>query len=418
MIHRQRLLGRREFIAGVAAFSLFPNLVRAQDGPAAFVAPGADGDGSSWDSAASIGNLSALIKAVGPGGTVFILAAEYDVPREIEINQGGSAGNPVTITGVNRSLAPKKATIVGTRKRWSGGTTNASSFGGNTAFSFGGRASNLLFTNLDFRHVGRIFDFSGVRANNITVQNVSFLNVRDGFYTSESSNLGNVVLQNFSGKGFSKKAVRFQGSSHDWQILDCELDSGYQHGDNFAVGIQIYDRAHGLVINGGHTINCLDKGDGADDYWNADGVSSELGNKNIVIANHVSSGHSDGGYDMKSDGVVFQNVVAQDNKRNYRLWGGSPENPVRMENCVSASPKSRGGIGDPYHLWTYGHDSRGRAASILISGGSFRGGAGKYPAIIGDGGNVLVRVVGLDTSRMGNDQLFWSDRDSSKLVEG
>lgn len=423
-----RLVGRRGFIAGAVGFSLLPAVARAQSAMSAFVAPGAGGEGSSLQNPASIERIDDLIQLVGPGGTVYVLAdaGEYNLRGAIRIEHGGGPGAPVSIIGVKADLTPQQAVFIGDRQKWErpeseAGAVNAEQFGGGNVFEFGRDASHLYISNLAFQHCGRLFDFTDITLSDLTFEDIGFYNIRDGIFTTENSEISEVVIRRFSGVGFSKKAIRFHGRCYNWLIEDCELDSAWQFGDRFAVGIQCYDTAHDLVVRGGYTINSLDMGTGEEgSYWNADGMAAELGNYNLHIENHYSAGHSDGGYDLKSEGVTFLNVVAEDNKRNYRLWGGKGTVPIRLDNCISRNPNRRGGSGDPFHVWTLGEREEGEvgAASLLFVGGSFEGGADDMVAIMAEGRNAIVHLVDVDIEKVVAEELFRNEDPSSVLIQG
>src|SRR6266576_2477170 len=71
--------------------------------------PAGGRSGESWANAASIAQLSNMIAAVGPGGTVYVRAdaGSYSFPaNRVNINTGGQAGSPVTVMGVDQVLAP------------------------------------------------------------------------------------------------------------------------------------------------------------------------------------------------------------------------------------------------------------------------------------------------------------------------
>ncbi|GLQ09158.1 hypothetical protein GCM10007913_10900 [Devosia yakushimensis] len=408
-------LTRRHFLAaatGLVASQAAGRVLAASN--IAYVSPNGQGNGTSWEDAASIRALPQLIEMVGPGGLIALLAeGQYEVDDAIEISGG------VTIFGSNRNLGPRHARIVGTRRHWTSGRTNAVQFGGNTLFTLGGNGSNLALANLDIRNVGRVLDMSGSRARNITIENIAFTNIRDGIYTNGGSAVSNVTIRNFSGRGFSKKAIRFHGRCSNWTIENCELDSGQQYGDSFAVGIECHDNASGLRIVGGYTANCQEQHSGADKYWNGDGVASERGNSNILIQNHRSYGNSDGGYDLKSEATKLVNCVSQDNKRNYRIWGGTGRRPVELQGCSSLSPRNRGGVGDTHHMWLRGVEGGERwAASVVWSNGALAGGNADI-AIYAEGGNVAVHLVDTDTSRLPKStKLFSSTVESSKILVG
>ncbi|WP_193335467.1 LamG domain-containing protein [Devosia beringensis] len=409
---RRSNISRRNFIVGAAGLAIAPAFAqsRGAENPVAYISPTGQGDGLSLQQPASLALLGDLIKAVGPGGTVFILAdrGSYHHQLTVEIAAGGTSGAPVLIMGANAQGQPLKATIRGNRKRWRRPTResraiNAAELGGDTTFVFAKGASHLIFSSLSLVDTGRVFDFTDQTEGGITIEDVDFHNVRDGFFTSEESELSNVVIRRFSGVGFSKKAIRVHGRSHDWMIEDCELDSGWQFGDNFAVGIELNHEAHDISIRGGFTINCLDKQDGdPEKYWNADGIASENGNYNVSISDHRSAGNSDGGYDLKSEATVLTRCVAEDNKRNYRIWGGMGADPLIMEKCQSLTPRSRGGTGAAAHLWLFGSDGDGAsAASAIFRDGVMADSASGSAVVYVDGGNVAVHLIDTDLTALG-----------------
>lgn len=412
-------LTRRHFLAAATGIVASHATGYAQAASnVAYVAPGGQGNGTSWEDAANIAALPQLIEMVGAGGLIALLAeGQYELAEPIEIS--GANGAEVTIFGASRNLGPRTARIVGTRRAWNSGKANAAQFGGNTLFVLGQNGSNLRLANLDIRNVGRVLDMSGRRARNIVIENVAFTNIRDGIYTDEGSAVSNVTIRNFSGRGFSKKAIRFHGRCSNWSIENCELDSGQQYGDNFAVGIECHDSANGLRIVGGYTANCLDQHGDDDKYWNGDGVASERGNSNILIQNHRSRGNSDGGYDLKSEGTRLINCISEDNKRNFRIWGGTGRNPVELQGCASLAPRDRGGIGSSHHMWLRGAEgSEHWAASVVWSNGVLAGGSTDI-AIYAEGGNVAVHLVDTDTSRLPKAmKLFSSTVESSKILVG
>src|SRR5690554_6425589 len=271
------LINRRSFIVGAAGLAAAPVLAQApaSEPLIAYIAPAGDGDGLSAESPAPLERLGELIKAVGPGGTVNIFAdrGHYHRQPTVQIAAGGTPDSPVRVVGVNAQGPPTRASIRGNRKRWSkprkeSRAVNAAEFGGDPTFTFGPGSSHLHFSFLSFIDTGRVFDFTDQEESGIIIEDIDFLNVRDGLFTSEGSKLSDVILRRFSGIGFSKKAIRVHGRSHSWLIEDCELDSGWQFGDNFAVGIELNHIAHDITIRGGFTINCLDTQDGDQEkYW-------------------------------------------------------------------------------------------------------------------------------------------------------
>jgi hypothetical protein len=407
-------LSRRRFLAGSfasAAGLLAHGMPRAATN-VAYVAPDGTGNGTSWEDAANINNLTAIAESIGSGGLIAILAEHhYDVVEPIDL----SSASGITISGCTREMTPRAAKIVGSRQVWDGDKANASKFGGRTLFRIGSDASGLKISNLAVHDFGRVADLSGSNAQGIVVQNVTFRNIRDGIYTDDSSAVSNLKILNFSGRGFSKKAIRFHGRSSGWLVENCELDSGQQYGDNFAVGIECHDTAHDLLISGGYTANSLDQRP-QEKYWNGDGVATERGNRNIIIRDHRSFGNSDGGYDLKSEATELINCTSEGNKRNYRIWGGSQNSPVRLQGCRSLQPSDRGGNGGSHHLWLSGAEGDQKAAAHVIWEDGTLAGGSAGSAIYAEGDNVDVQLVNADLSGLPSSlELFSSSADSSRL---
>lgn len=409
---RRRDISRRTFMAGAAGLVISPAFgqTTAQGAAEAYIAPDGNGDGLSVQEPAGFDKLGELVKTVGPGGTIYVLADRGNYQRQptVEIAAGGTADAPIRIVGANTQREPARAVIRGNRKRWrkprqESRAIDAGDFGGDPTFVFGAGASHLAFSNFSFVDTGRIFDFTGRRESGITIEDIDFLNVRDGLFTNEDSELSNVTIRRFSGVGFSKKAIRVHGKSHGWVIEDCELDSGWQFGDDFAVGIELNHTANDIAISGGFTINCLDtEGGDNEKYWNADGIAAERGNYNIRISDHRSAGHSDGGYDLKSEDTVLTRCIAEDNKRNYRLWGGLGAEPMLLEDCQSITPRSRGGTGAAAHLWLPGiGDSGDISASAIFKGGAMADATPGSAPIYADGSGIIVHLIDADLSGLG-----------------
>jgi hypothetical protein len=391
----------------------------------AFVSPTGRGNGTTPWLSAPIEALPSLVGSLGAGAVIGLIAdrGEFVLDDPIILTSGGSPERPVRITGVGSDGSPAKAVLRGTRKTWvypdsEAGAVNASKLGGNTAFVLTDRCSHIEFTDLGFVDTGCPFDMSGLNGSGVRIEDVVFQNVRDGIYTDEHSDVSEVTIRRFSGAGFSKKGIRFHGKCANWLIEDCDLDSRWQYGDNFAVGIEASDSAHDLEIRGGSTSNALDQvGEDDEHYWNGDGVASERGNWNITIVGHRSSGNSDSGYDLKSESTQILECHSADNKRNFRIWGGIGLSPVAITNCTSLAPTKRGGTGGVHHVWLQGTTEESRdAASVLLTQCVLRGGAGSV--IYADGGNVAAHMVDCTVEDANGLELFEANDDSSRLLQG
>src|ERR1043165_5231835 len=113
-------------------------------------------------------------------------------------------------------------------------------------------------------------------------------------------------------------------------------------GDEFGIrpAAEIFAMEHDLELVDCVALNAYAEGTGKDKmrYWNGDGFCGESGSTGIRFIRCVAMHHTDGGWDMKCDGLEFIDCVAIDNKDNFRLWGGRPV----LTNCVSAFAFKRG----------------------------------------------------------------------------
>lgn len=84
-----------------------------------YIQPAGSGDRSGADrfNAAKLADIDEMIRLVGPGGTVHVLAdaGPYLTADPITISHGGSAGDPVQVKGVDHRGVPARALITGTR---------------------------------------------------------------------------------------------------------------------------------------------------------------------------------------------------------------------------------------------------------------------------------------------------------------
>jgi hypothetical protein len=104
----------------------------------------------------------------------------------------------------------------------------------------------------------------------------------------------------------------------------------------------------------------------AGQYWNGDGFSDESGNRDVRYEDCIARGSTDGGFDCKSRDVVLTNCVADDNKRNFRIWSMR----ATLSGCISRNPHFRGPDEEPpdhCHVWIGGESgARVRLANLTI----------------------------------------------------
>lgn len=343
-----------------------------------YISPTGSGDksGSSWANAAPITSLDAMVKKAGTGGTVLLAAdkGDYVVKSPISIT-----GSGVTISGANADGSVGEAHFVGTRAaNWTAGAAT-----GNELFRINKGADNLVFQNMQIDNTGTAFRVGG-DVKNLTVQHIDADNVQRFFedYVSGSNKtatISGLTIRDVDVAGFSKNAIRLQYDTNNVLIEDVRADSERQDGDNFAMGVHLEDTVHDVTFRRVTMENATQTA-GSGDYWNGDGFASERGTYNLTFEDTVARGNTDGGYDIKSDHVTFIRALAEDNARNFRVWGKD----VKIIDSTGLDPHIRGGIGLQTQLWTK------EGAEVTVINSTFADSGSKTKVIAADGAVSLV----------------------------
>jgi serralysin len=341
-----------------------------------------DGSGSSAANAKPISALDSAIQQAGPGGTVNLLADKgaYNLSGSVTISHGGTSSAPVTIQGVNSSGAPMDITVNGTRDAtWTPGEA-----GGNTIFKLYAGANNLVFQNMDFKNIGMAFQL-GANLNNVTFQHMTADNARyfTGTYPGGGSTTADVTgltVRDVDVNGFSKSVVILKGNYSNVLIDDVHGDSQYQDGDNFAMGVSLQGTGHNIIIKNSSMDNAIAVG-ATGDYTNGDGFTSERGVYNVQFINCSASGNGDGGFDLKSSHTTLTNCYAEDNKRNYRIWGTD----VTIKDSVGVDPHKHvaNASGTQANIWV---DSG--AHNVQVIGGYYVDSGSATDVVHSDGGDI------------------------------
>lgn len=329
-----------------------------------YVSPTGSGDrsGSSWGNAAKITSLNSLIDKAGPGGQVLLRADQgaYKVVDPILISNGGDAGRPVVIRGVDGQGREMHATIIGDRSP----RFDADNDRGNELFKLRDGADNLKFADMTVRDTGVVFR-AGADLDRITIDDVDAVNVARFFENlasggSDTATIDRLTIRNVEIAGFSEFAVHLQYDTSMVKIENVHADSKGQAGDPWIQGIHLDGTVHDVVIRNSSMNNIRSKA-GGDKYWNGDGFSTERGVYDVRFENTVARGNTDGGYDLKSDGTVLVNALAADNGRNYRFWG-----EAELIDSVGLDPNVRGGLSNQNHVWV------ANGAEVRIENSLFR----------------------------------------------
>lgn len=318
------------------------------------IAPDGAGDGSSWAHAAGFHAIADLLEHLEPGGEILIAAdrGEYALQEPMEIARGGRASQEVYIHGVNSQTgAPMAALLRGNRSAEEEGIE---------AFKLMRGANYLKFSHFDFRDIGNgAFRTSGA-VSNITIEDCAFENIYRFFENTAGNGEGHASLDRFvlrrcRGSRVQRGFLRVRYNSRNGLIEDCAAQGQANEGGLIPVGCALDDRANNItyrrvVMEGFQQLN-------GGEYWNGDGFSDEPDNSAIRYEACEARGSTDGGFDCKSRNVVLENCVAEDNKRNFRLWGDR----ATMTGCISRNPNFRGRAANENasssHIWIGGEEN-------------------------------------------------------------
>lgn len=284
-------------------------------------------DGLTVQNAGTMANLNAFITAVGPGGKVCIHGGTYGTGYTV--SAGGAVGTPVTVKGVEGRPVFQSTFEASTRAKTG-------------AVAFQVRASNLVFQNLEFRHVGTCFAFKSVapaahvtltqfRAENVatcvdversTTASVTDLTVRDA-----------MILQ------FTRGGIFLASDTNGVLIEDAYIDMQPERiggqGSDYPVGIALYDTARNVVVRRTSVLNVIGK---QTDYTQGDGIDGETTASDVLVEDSYFRGSEDGCIDTKVKNMLIRNTVAAECKRNYRLWQSVTPGP-RVESVSSYQPR-------------------------------------------------------------------------------
>jgi hypothetical protein len=318
-----------------------------------YVAPDGEGDGSSWGAAAPIGDLTELIAQLEPGGEIFVAAdrGEYALRDPVLIGKGGVEGHEVRVRGVNSADgSPMAATVRGNRAGEEIGTEGFRLLRG---------ANHIKFSHFDFRDIGNGAFRAAAPLANVTIEDCAFENVYRFFENTAGDGEGHASLRGFAlrrcrGSRVERGFLRIRYNSRSGLIEECAAQGLPNQGGLIPVGCALDDRASDItyrrcVMGGFQQLN-------GGEYWNGDGFSDEENNRNIRYEACEARGSTDGGFDCKSRDLVLTDCVAEDNKRNFRVWSDR----ATLTNCVSRSPNFRGRDvenASACHIWIGGEEN-------------------------------------------------------------
>lgn len=325
-----------------------------------YVTPSGAGDGQSWETAANLADLGTLIQRAAPGAEVRIAAdaGEYRCAETIEITAGGGQNSPVRICGVSRETGePLNAVLRGDR--------SASGIGLEGIRLLRG-ADHLAFLNLDFRDFGNGCFHVAAPVSDLTIEDCVFDNVYRFLENTAESGQASLVqfaVRRCRGARVERGFLRLRYRTRSGVVEDCAAQGMPNEGGSIPAGCALDDSASDIVFRRCVMENFQQWHSGA--YWNGDGFSDEPGNKDIRYEDCEARGSTDGGFDCKSRDVTLTGCVAEDNKRNFRVWDAR----ASLIGCTSRTPNFRGAAfenADACHIWIGAENARVRIDGLTI----------------------------------------------------
>lgn len=302
----------------------------------AYLAPAAQGteDGSSEANADTYENINDYI---APGETIILITSAGSYSRNNTgplITTGGSSGSPCVIGGAS---AGARAVFTSNRETpWVGGTEGA------IFFQLGPGADYLTWQHFDVSNLKQMWQvgapISGLIIDDIIADNVRFVMENRIIAGQTDATISGLTLTNVTATAYSKRCFELAYNTNNVVITDCSGDSEQTDLDPIAMGIHFDDTVHDVTCT---RVTMHNHYHDAAAYWNGDGFSSEAGTYRFTFIDCDAYGSTDGGWDLKTDGVRMLRCRASDNKRNFRLWGLD----VELVNCVGHFPNLRGGTG-------------------------------------------------------------------------
>lgn len=330
---------------------------------ALYVAPAGEGDGSSWVNAAPLDDLSDLIALLEPGGEIFVAAdrGAYELSDPVMVGGGGVEGHEVRVRGVSSADGSPMAAIVrGNRSVDEIGTEGFRLLRG---------ANHIKFSHFDFRDIGNGAFRAAAPLANVTIEDCAFENIYRFFENTAGDGEGHASLRGFvlrrcSGSRVERGFLRIRYNTRNGLIEDCTALGLPNEGGLIPAGCALDDRASDITYR-----RCVMEGFQqwrGGEYWNGDGFSDEENNRNIRYEACEARGSTDGGFDCKSRDLVLIDCVAEDNKRNFRVWSDR----ATLTNCVSRAPNFRGRDvenASSCHIWVGGEENiRIDIANLII----------------------------------------------------
>lgn len=346
-------------LAGIEILSSDESInMTIDDKPKRYVSPHGAGNksGSSPGNARAFKDINGLISNLSAsGGEILLLPNKgiYRISKSYNITKGGvDEAKPVVIKTYRTSESSTKAIFKGVRQApW----IDRSQTKGKEFLRLMSGANNLVFEDIHFEDFGNGIFRIAKPIKNLKISKVRAVNFTRLIENNKSgsgshASVENLVLENTEAFGYTRAVIRLQYSSENVVIDKILGDSqGQLDAEDFPMGITVDGNVSNVLIN-----MCLMKNhrqvlSNNGTYFNGDGIATESNVDNVLIQDTISSGNTDGGFDLKSTNTKLLRTLATHNKRNYRFW-----NPAIVTEAKSINPMKYGGSGNKVHFGAYG----------------------------------------------------------------
>ncbi len=298
-------------------------------------------DGTSWGNAFDQrAGTARLAEGLRTGDRFWIGGGTYR-DAGIVIHAAGTASAPVVVEGVDRG-----AGLPLIESTWSESRPDR----GATAIEIAPGARHLVVRNLRIRNCMVGINGPPVRGGagrvGLRFENIGMERIRHGFYLSDCDQL---VVADCTLARYTKHGFRVESGCNDVRFLRCTADCS---GGDVAWEKLTELLPFGFFANGAAAPNtrlvfedCLARNNlmplQKGSYKNGDGFVAEDRSTEVSFVRCRSLRNQDGGFDVKSPGVLFEGCVAIGNGRNFRIW-----NSGTLQNCFSGWA--------PTGLWSHG----------------------------------------------------------------
>lgn len=154
-----------------------------------------------------------------------------------------------------------------------------------------------------------------------------------------------ISMERISGIRYSKRHIRLGQGISEVLVTDSHADAQFLQGD-FAVGFDVENPAWNIEFR-----NCSSRGNVfvESKYWNGDGFKAEEETKNIRWIRCQAFDNADAGFDIKTKNAYLEDIVAERNSRNIRIWQSAV-----LKKIQASSSKIHGGETSEAGIWSEG----------------------------------------------------------------